>query len=295
MSSGRIAGKDGWIFQGSEVKRLGSLAKANKNTTARAVAAIKDYQNQLRAENIKLVLALVPPKSLVFADKVSKDISPPKKGGTPLRCDSPIEQAAAALDNSGIEVVDLTTSFLGSRSVGNGMFLKGGDSLSPIASKLAAQRIAAKVGMKGNAGYVAKDAKILGGDELGGKAESIPVRQIYNAQGTGPLPLGVAGSQVMLITDRTGIAWTRERCSLAEQLAYELQTSVDVLEGADARNAQRLRIMRETSLSKNPLRGAKCLVWCMESTALASTDWQKVPLRLDFRAGDPNLRTDAPL
>jgi hypothetical protein len=288
----RVDGVDGWVFSGPELKRLGSAGLAPVSPSAKSIQAIKDYRDQLKEQKINLVVALIPPKALFFADKVSKKVSPPKSGGIPLRCDPSIEQLAEALEQAGINVADLTQEFLLARDDNGGLFVKAGDSLTPQGAKVAAQRIARAVGLRAKAGYVAKEDTVQGGNELGGEPVALPVRQIYDSQGVGPVPLPKSGGSVVFITDGIGIAWARERSSLAEQLSFELQASVSVMEGENARNAQRLSIMRQAATAMNPLRNTKCVVWCFESTALTSGDWQKVPLTLEFKEIDPNLRQD---
>jgi alginate O-acetyltransferase complex protein AlgJ len=260
--------------------------------SAKSVQAIKEYRDQLKEQKINLVVALIPPKALVFADKVSKKASPPKSGGVPLRCDPSIEQLAEALEKAGVNVADLTQEFLLAREDNGGLFAKASDTMTPQGARVAAERIARAVGMRGTAGFIAKEDTVQGGNELGGNPVALSVRQIYDPQGVGPVPLPKTGGSVLMITDGNGIAWARERSSLAEQLSFELQTTVSVMEGENARNAQRLSIMRQASTSKNPLRSTKCIVWCFESTALASGDWQKIPLALEFKEIDPNLRQD---
>ncbi len=290
---GSISGPKGWIFKSADLSKLAKSGKANATARTKAVRAVKDYAQQLRERKIKLIIAFVPPKAVVFADQVSKKVKPPKSGPTPLRVDTHCETVAEAIDNAGVEVVDLTTDFLVNRDQDGGLFTPAGDTMTPAGARLAAERIARVVGMKGAAGLVAKDEIVAPGEvNEKGKPLSLPVRQIFNKAGTGPVPLGSGGSPVVMLSDATGTAWARERSSLAEQLSFELQSPVTLLEAAEARNAPRRRILRESTSERNPLRNAKAVVWVMESTALTSAEWEVLPLQLDLRPIEPGVSTN---
>jgi hypothetical protein len=105
----------------------------------------------------------------------------------------------------------------------------------------------------------------------------------------GPVPLSGGGGPVVLLSDNTATAWARERASFAEQLSYELQSPVTLLEASEARNAPRMRVMRESATERNPLRNAKAVVWCMDSATLLSGDWKMLPLTLEFRPVEPTI------
>jgi hypothetical protein len=286
---GVVTGTKTWMFKAEELTKLSKCAQTNEATANRIVQVAKDYQKQLQEKKVKLVMAFVPPKALVYSDMVSKKVSPPKSGKLPLRVDAHVEAVAEKLDAAGLEVVDLTQDFILNRQ---GLFTPGGSTLTPEATKVAADRIGRAVGMKGTVSLVAKDDVVEGGNELGGKVEKLPVRQIFDKTGVGPVPLASGGSPVVMLCDTVGTTWARERASLAEQLSYELQSPVTLLDSAEARNAPRQRIMRESATARNPLRNAKCVVWVMDSTTLLSADWNMIPLTLEFRAMEPGVLTN---
>ena len=287
-----VKGTDGYLFSGSEIKRLGATPEVGSGNFSAAVNAIADYRKQLKSNGTELVVAVFPPKGLIFADKVSKEAKVPMKGGRPVALDSYYAAATEALSKKGVKVVYLNEAFLKNRSGKKGdLFAKGTAQFTPAGSKLIAEEIAGAVGLsKGEGGLVAKDATIEGGNDLGGKAEKLPVRQIFKSDGTTGLSLPDSGGTVLLLADQSANLWKSDHASLAEQLSYELQRPVSLMAGSSARNEQRLKIMRQGTTNKSPIANTKLVVWVVNALELASGDWDMVPLKLEFKMADPNLR-----
>jgi hypothetical protein len=289
-----VKGTDGYLFSGSELKRLGATPEVGSGNFSSAVNAISDYRRQLKANGTELVVAVLPPKGLIFADKVSKEAKVPMKGGHPVALDSYYAAATEALAKKGVKVVYLNEAFLINRTGKTGdLFAKGTPEFTPAGSKLIAEEIASAAGLaKGESGLTATDATIEGGNELGGKAEKLPTRQIYKSDGTTGLSLPDSGGTVLLIADQSVNLWKSDHASVAEQLSYELQRPVSLMAGTTARNEQRLKIMRQSTTSKSPLANTKLVVWIVNALELASGDWDVVPLKLEFKMADPNLRVN---
>jgi hypothetical protein len=287
-----VTGRDGYLFSGSEIKRLGATPEVGSGIFSAAVNAIADYRRQLKQNGTELVVAVVPPKGLIMADKVSKETKVPMKSGRPVALDSYYAAATEALSKKGVKVVYLNDTFLKARSGKAGdLYTKGSAQFTPAGSKLIATEIASTASLsKGEAGLVAKDGTIEGGNELGGKAEKLPVRQIFKSDGTTPLSLPDSGGTVLVIADQSVNLWKSDHASVAEQLSYELQRPVSVMSGSSARNEQRLKIMRQSTTGKNPLANTKLVVWLFNALDLSNGDWDAVPLKLEFKSADPNLR-----
>ena len=143
---------------------------------------------------------------------------------------------------------------------------------------------------KGEAGAVEVATTLTGGADLGGKEVKLVANQVFRADGTTAVPLGEGGNAVLMICDGSGTAWRSDHASLAERLTFELQRPIDVLSGSNARNEQRLKIMSRRTTSRNPLSSSKVLVWCISELDLASGDWNRVPLSLQFKEIEPQLR-----
>ena len=291
-SGDTVTGKDGWIFSGKELKQLGATPEVGSGSFSSAVTAISDYRRQLKQSGVEMVVVVVPPKALIYADKVSKEAKVPLKKGVPVPLDSYYVAATEALAKKGVKVISLTEAFLKERKgKGGAPFVKGSAKFTPSAAKLIAQTVAEEVGLsKGEAGMVSKDLEFTGGNELGGKEEKLTARQIFRADGSTPVSLGETGNTILIIADNTVKDWKDQQASLAEQLSFESQRNVGVLSGSSARNEQRLKIMRQGTTSKNPLSGTKLVVWVCNALELASGDWDVVPLKLEFKMSDPTIR-----
>ena len=289
-----VKGKDGYLFSGNEIKRIGAAPEVGSGNFSSAVNAIADYRRQLKSNGTELVVAIIPPKGLIMADKVSKEAKVPMKSGRPVAMDSYYAAASEALSKKGVKVVYLNDTFLKKRTGKTGdLFAKGTSQFTPAASKLIAEEIASAAGIgKGDSGLTVKDTIIDGGNELGGKSEKLPGRQVFKADGTTPISLPSSGGSVLVIADQSVNLWKSDHASVAEQLSYELQRPVSLMAGSSARNEQRLKIMRQGTTSKSPLANTKLVIWIFSALELASGDWDLVPLKLEFRMADPNLRVN---
>src|SRR5438128_1198398 len=75
-----VAGNDGWIFFGGELRLLSlgrfwgddarKVSRAHKPELADPIPAILDFQQQLKARGIELLLVPVPPKASVYPEKI---------------------------------------------------------------------------------------------------------------------------------------------------------------------------------------------------------------------------------
>lgn len=290
-SGGTVTGKDGWLFSGAELKKLGATPEVGSGTFSTAVNAISDYRMQLKKTGVELVVAVVPPKALVFPDKISKELKIPLKKGIPAPLDSYYAAATDALSRKGIKTVSLTEDFLKQREAKSGaMFTKGGAGITPAAARLAGEKIASAGISKGEAGFVAKETELSGGADLGGKEDKLRTRQIFKADGSTPIAIGETGGVILIFGDATTTQWRKESASIPEQLGFEMQRPVGLLSSSNVRNEPRFKIMRLGTTSKNPLASTKLVVWIINSLDLASSDWDVVPLKLEFKSADPTLR-----
>ena len=103
-----LTGTDGWYFAAREV-----LALADEGTESEpAVAAIAGEAERLRRDGVELVVVPVPPKGIVYPDRLAPELSVP----VPVRrLDAPLESVYGQLGRRGVRVVDLTEPFLRDR------------------------------------------------------------------------------------------------------------------------------------------------------------------------------------
>ena len=75
-----VPGKDGWLFLRCELRHIGAgpfwgeaavkVSQATSPGKADPLPAILDFNEQLKARGIELILAPVPCKALVYAEKL---------------------------------------------------------------------------------------------------------------------------------------------------------------------------------------------------------------------------------
>lgn len=314
-----ITGRDGWFFSATELQRLALLSDPASTSVQIATNAIADYRDQLKRQGTELIFVPVPPKSIIFPDKIDKTLKIKLKGKRPPRLDSALQAAYAALRAKGIRVIDPTDALIATREnkkLGP-VFPRTAPLWSPRGAETAAQEIAQALKGAKWANQTSKDGPLITeaaflnytGPLTAGTAvsESLALRNIgRSADGKmRSVTFSQGGHPLALIGDQTVLAWreannpagaTNAFASLADQLAYEFQTTPDVFPGkTDGRNAARLRILREATNGSNPLGSAKVVLWVIQATDLALSDWKQVPLRLNFNLSQPPLMLAPPV
>jgi hypothetical protein len=306
-----IAGEDGYHFSGTELQRLALLQDPNSASIRAASSALLDYRDQLKRKGIELIFVPVPPKAVIFPDKLAKDLKIKVRGKKPARLDSALEATYDALRSKGLNVIDPTDALLANRE---------NKKLGPIFPKSAP--VWAPRGAETTASLIGGSLKGAKWANQPGKEEAL-ITEAASLTYSGPLfsttavtetlaarnigrtadgkmrsvTFSTGGHPLALIGDNTLLAWREANnpagsngafASLADQLAFELQTTPDLFPGkADGRNAPRSRILRDISNGKNPLSNTKTLVWVIQATDLALSDWRRIPLRLEVKASAP--------
>ncbi len=305
-----VTGRDGWLFSGSELSAL-----ANAGGTGTAIGVMADYAAQVRGLGCDVIVVPVPPKALVYPDKVVRKAKIPVKRKTVPRLDSSWAAALKALETRGMTTVDLLPVFLAHRGDKEGApYTQTGNTWSPRGVQLAAEAVAAAVkrsraakvagsvqGISAESGSISYTGSLAAGANPAVKAETLPLRNIGRISGdkVRSVSFSTSGGGVLLMGDSSILAWRESGnpagssgsfSSLADQVAAELQAIPDVLSvPGDGRNAPRLRIMRERTSGRGTLSGTKAIVWVIPMTDLASAAWQQVPLQLSFSLDQPEI------
>lgn len=103
-----VAGDDGWYFAAEETAALG----APTPHSAIAVREIATAAERLRRDGIELVVAPVPPKGIIYPDRLTPELNVP----IPVRrLDATLENAYRDLLTQSVRVVDLTERFIRDR------------------------------------------------------------------------------------------------------------------------------------------------------------------------------------
>ena len=296
-----IAGKDGWLFLGKDLRHVGvgpfwgddakKVSKATSEKNADPLPAILDFKAQLDKAGIELLLVPVPPKPVVYADKIVE------KAGA-KRLDAAHQEFYALLKKQGITVLDLTDDLIALRGGKAGEpYCRTDSHWSGAACELAARRIAATV--KDRAWMKALHRRefdsatkptIIEGDLsklLKGDEESLPLRFVGTKKGGEVTPIEPdRASPVVLLGDSHNLVFHSggdmhtKGAGLPDQLALELGFAVDLVavRGSGATPA-RVNLLRLARADKKYLGGKKLVVWCFSAREFTeSTGWQKVPI-----------------
>lgn len=304
---GTVTGKDGWLFAASELLQVGRI-----RNTASATGSIADYAQQLRSRGIDLIVVPVPPKTLVYPDKIARKV--PVKSRRPARLDSVFKSAMDELASRKVKVVDLLPALIAHRDDKEGSaFPRTSSTWSPYGVQIAVKEIAAAVkdskAGRGSVTGISADPVTLTftGSLVTGaagkfKPETFSTVKIGRISGdkVRSLSFNTSGGSLLLMGGGDILAWREANnpqgssgafCSLAEQLAAELQMIPDVLSNSsDGRNNPRLRILRERTNGRSMLGGTRAVVWVIPALDLTSPNWQRVPLELQFTEESPELQ-----
>lgn len=285
-----VPGVEEWQFLKSELRHLsvGEFWGAKSAQTSRAtnaaqkdpLKAIVNYHKALAAEHVRLVLVPVPPKAVIYPDKL--DAKLPAR-----RLDTALQGFYAALKAEGVEVLDLTPALLQARRKGGEPLYCLGDShLSGEGCKAVAQGIAAHIGLKGKTKYTTKEEPLrMTGDLYKATGHAAEERKAYRVGG-GKLkdtasPVVLMGDSHTLVYDIGGDLFCQD-AGIASLLASAIGMPVDVVgvRGSGATPA-RINFLRKSKADKDYLKGKKVIVWCFAAREFTeATAWNpNVPVK----------------
>ena len=300
-----VTGSDGWLFFGGELRLLSAgkfwgdaatkVSRAHKPELADPLPAILDFQQQLKARGIALVVVPVPPKAAIYPEKIVPGSNPAATDSAPM-----LHRFYEELGAAGVDVLDLTSLFHQNRDHQRGpVFCKTDSHWSGIGCVLAAQAIAEKVRSKMEKPAAAKEyvtewkeadregdlASLVGRDGRKLAPEKIAVQSV-SEKGTGAAVQDDPNSPLLLIGDsHTLIYHDRDflpmRAGLVDQLAVQLGFSPDLI-GTSGSGATPVRINLYRRSVKDPgyLAKKKVVVWCFAAREFteATEGWAKVPV-----------------
>lgn len=302
-----VAGTDGWLFLNNELRHIGvgpfwgeNAAKVSKAPAKDAdpLPAILDFKTQLDALGIELILAPVPPKAIIYPDKISDAVKAPAEGETPARLDTAHQEFYQLLRDKGVNVLDLTDDFLANRMSAEGsMYCKQDTHWSGLACNLAAKRIAEQIRkMDWYAATARTEFKqesvslSISGDLWASldqatrpEKETLQLRKITTSNGEIVKP--DPESPVILLGDSHNLVFQAggdmqaTGSGLADQLALELGFAVDLraVRGSGATPA-RINLYR-AGTRHGFFAKKKVIVWCFTAREFTeSQGWRLVPV-----------------
>ncbi len=302
-----VAGKDGWLFLGPELRflsvgrfwgdRAAAVAHAAKPDQADPLPAMLDFHEQLKKEGVELIVVPVPAKAIVYPEQLGGELTVPTNE-TPPRLDASLQAFCKVLAQSGIRVLDLAPVFLASRFPPEGpLYCRQDSHWSGSGCALAAREIAKAIRpavadvpsapMTGEWVSVAIHGDLA--EWLEGKRpapESVQVRRVTSAATGSPVrpdeasPVLLLGDSLNLVFHAGGDMFA-EGAGLPDQLALELGFPVDVVgvRGSGATPA-RINLLRRAQRIPGYWKGKKIVVWCFAAREFTeSGGWRKVPIQ----------------
>jgi len=294
---------DGWLFFAAELRFLSlgrfwgdeapKVSRAHKPDLADPIPAILDFQKQLKARGIDLLVVPVPPKAAIYPEKILPGFSAGKEDDAPV-----MHRFYEELRAAGVEILDLMPVFVQNRDdKRGGVFCKTDSHWSGFGCTLAAQAIAENVRRKLTAPPPRKDYEsewkesrvngdlvvLLPPDAPKPGPEKIAVRSV-SEKGTGTAVSPDPNSPVLLLGDSHTLVYhdfLAERGGLVDQLAQELGFPPDLI-GTRGSGATPVRISLYRHSLKNPdyLAKKKVVVWCFAAREFteATEGWAKIPI-----------------
>jgi alginate O-acetyltransferase complex protein AlgJ len=255
----------------------------------------------MKKAGIRLVVVPVPPKAVVYPDKITD--AGAGSEGVPPRLDAAHQEFYALLREGGVEVVDLFPDLAKHRLDREGaMYCRTDTHWSGRACERVAATLANTIKKEPWYGSVAKDDfaaerrdVAVQGDLLRAlpeakrpSGETLPLRFVGRKQAGAPLaPVeDDPNSPVVLMTDSHGLVFHGGRdmhcrgAGLADQLAYELGFPVDVVAArGSAATPVRITFYRNGN-KEGYLARKKVVIWCFAAREFTETSgWAKIPVR----------------
>jgi alginate O-acetyltransferase complex protein AlgJ len=294
---------EGWLFFAAELRFLSlgrfwgdeaqKVSRAHKPDLADPIPAIVDFQKQLKARGIDLLVVPVPPKAAIYPEKIVPGFKVGTDDAAPV-----LHRFYEELRAAGIEILDLTPVFIQNRDdKRGGVFCKTDSHWSGFGCTLAAQAIAEGIRGKLTAppprkDYVSewKESRINGdlvgllpSDSPKPGPEKIAVRSV-SEKGPGTAVSPDASSPVLLLGDSHTLVFhdfLAERAGLVDQLAQELGFAPDLI-GTRGSGATPVRVSLYRHSLKNPdyLAKKKIVVWCFAAREFteATEGWARIPI-----------------
>jgi alginate O-acetyltransferase complex protein AlgJ len=297
------AGVDGWLFFGGELRLLSlgrfwgddaeKVSRAHKPDLKDPIPAILDFQQQLKARGIELLVVPVPPKAAIYPEKIVPGFDVRTADPAPV-----LHRFYEELRGAGIDVLDLSALFIQNRDHARGpVFCKTDSHWSGIGCVLAAQAIADKVRSKLPRPATPKDyasdwKEVQVSGDLDGLVshethkpapERIAVQSV-SEKGNGAAVEPDANSPLLLLGDSHTLVYhdfLAERAGLLDQLALQLGFAPDLIgtRGSGA-TPVRLNLYRRSVKDAGYLAKKKVVVWCFAAREFteATEGWAKAPV-----------------
>ncbi|MDQ6860418.1 MAG: hypothetical protein M3032_04585 [Verrucomicrobiota bacterium] len=291
-----FAGTDGWLFLTAELRFLAQgkfwgdaaakVSRSHKPENADPIPAIADFDRQLKARGIKLLVVPIPAKAAIYPDKLGIAGAIAATDTAPY-----LQEFYGELGRRGIDYLDLTGPFAAKRDdklhgplycrtdthwSGHGVYIAAVEMAREIRPVIAAEAPRTAFLPEWKEVMITGDLPPLAGVKA--EPEKIAIRQMANAVQPDPT------SPVLLMGDSHTLVFHEflaERAGLLEQLGAELGRAPDLIgtRGSGA-TAVRVSMYRRAKAEPNFLAGKKVVLWCFAARELTEADqgWVVQPI-----------------
>jgi acetyltransferase AlgX (SGNH hydrolase-like protein) len=298
-----FTGEHGWLCLTGNLRLLAAekfwgdtaskVGRSRDPKWADPIPAIVDFQQQLEKRGIKLLLVPIPPKAAIYAEEIFPGVD--LKGSDPAPF---LHRFYDELRGQGVDVLDLTSTFLANRATEHGsLFCKSDSHWSGIGCVLAAQAITQKIRDTSASTQPPREElnsewkkvliegdlqKLLRQSQQSTAGEEISVRMVSGKNGVPIAP--DPNSPVLLLGDSHVLVFhdfLAERAGLLDQLALELGFAPDVIgTRGSAATAVRINLYRHNLSDPGYLAKKKVVVWCFAAREFTATEqgWMLEPV-----------------
>ena len=252
-----------------------SAAVCTRKQNADPVAALKEFNEELQAFGIHLILVPVPPKLAIH----------PVSGLQPGEAMVYLKPFYQELRDAGIDVLDMSDCFLAEGP--ENAFCRTDAHWSPVGIEMTAREIMKKIDFRGNEKFTQQRRSA---DITGDLASSLAPDSPESEQVSLPVVSGQTldeNSSILLIGDShtlvfsTGGDMLAERSGLAEQLALQAGMGIDrIAVKGSAATSVRVNLYRRASRNPEWLKNKKVIIYCFSCREFteSTSGWVKVPV-----------------
>ena len=301
-----VLGQDGYLFLRKEIDMVAGPGYLTRQPNAARgisggndlkkkdqdpLSVIIDYQKQLDARGIHLIVAPIPAKPFIYPEKVWAGYLDSGGAARNRDCGRFLEK----LRQAGVDVIDLAEDLYRAKSNGKALYLKQDTHWSPAGLDIAVQRLAKHIQSllpeTNHFGLSSKATEVSDYGDLARMVETNPKGDLYGKEttiikavfdGDKPVkaddgaPVLVLGDSFCNIYSSPDLRWG-EGAGLGEQLMNATGIRIQVI----AQNGGGATAVRET-LARKPqaLKNKRVVLWAFSARDLydESIAWESVPL-----------------
>lgn len=288
-------GKDGWLYFRPDV----DLLTGKPFDPAPSVRAITDFQTQLAARGVSLVVLPVPSKAGVVSGPLGARHD---RGGEALHNPS-FARWRADLEAAGVPVFDPSTVLTSPETGPESAFLRTDTHWTPMAMQRVVEELARFLtarnllpGPEPVAGYNRSPARVENRGDIAvmlhpprgleqHPRESVTVHPVRDIQGvawknTPSASVLLLGDSFANIFSEPGMKWGAG-AGLAEQLSFVLQRPLDaILLNDNGSHATREILSQQLAAGVDRLKDKKVVIWEFAARELSFGDWRPLPMSL---------------